>query len=202
MTIYFPFLSNFKVYRINSISDGNCFFHSILSAFVIPYINQKYDDGTPFNRREFVKNFRRAIANTLYNKDESGVMLYDKLANGNLKSLSQDGEFGKKYQLEEYYKWLCSNESVGIESIEITSKYINRNILVLSLNTLDVYKIGLVDDTYNPKVPSVVLLYTQSYDDGHFDLCGVKQNDKLVTHFSPKNEFIKAIIARSRELEK
>lgn len=201
--VYFPFLTNFKVYRISAIGDGSCFFHALLLGFVIPYIEEKYEDGSKFNRVEFTKKFRKIIANTLYQKDDSGKILYDKLANGNLKDLAKHGGFGEKYKLSNFYEWLKSSRSVGLEAIEVTSRYIKRNILILSVNNSDVYKIGTVGDTYNPKLPSIVLLYTQNItgDDGHFDLCGIRKDGKIITHFSPKNDFIREILNRNLNLE-
>lgn len=204
--IYFPFLNNFETYLIPSIADGNCFFHSLLLGFVIPYIQEKYENGSSLDRREFVSRFRKRIAQTLYD-EENGKMLYERLADGNLKELSEQKGFGERYKLDKFYQWLCSSRSVGIEALEITSRYIRKNILILSKNKSDIYKIGKVEDTYNPNFSSIVLIYTQnnSREDGHFDLCGVKLNlnekREMITHFSPKNEFIQEIIARSLELE-
>lgn len=196
--VYFPFLNNFETYLIPSIADGSCFFHSLLLGFVIPYIREKYDDGLILNRGEFVLKFRKRIAKTLYNS-ENGEILYNRLAGGNLKDLAKQGGFGEKYKLPNFYEWLCSSRSAGIEALEVTSRYIQKNIIILSMNNREVYKIGKIEDTYNPNLSSIVLLYTQNSEkeDGHFDLCGVKLNnsEEIITHFSNKNDFIRTIIS-------
>lgn len=191
-----------KLWKFHAIGDGSCLLHAILLGFATGYRTQQVQ-GRPLNRVEYVRGMRQKLADFLYEKDEQGVRVYDRLANGNLASLGAQGDEATKYTIEHMYAHIVSTSDLEFQMLELISWFVRRNILILSGNTRDVYKTGLVVDTYRPEWFSVVLWHTSSGGDGggHFDLVGISHENMIVTHFTHEHPFIQAILKRSREME-
>lgn len=184
-----------RIWRFHAIGDGSCMIHAVLLGFSSIYRDH------PRHRREYARDMRYKLGEYLRGKDEYGVRVYDRLADGNLASLGAQGGDAVKYTLEWMVAHLNSGADLEFHMLELIGWYTKRNILILSTNTCDVYKTGLIKDTYHPEWSSIVLLYTASGDSGHFDLIGVTHNSMIVTHFKHTHAFIQAILARHRALE-
>lgn len=176
-----------NMYRKDEIKDGNCFFHSVLDAFYIPYMTA----NSRMNKTDFVKKLRSELAVSLDKE-------YLKLANGQLPALTK---LTNEASLESLKKLLDSNKSIDSRFNELISNMINKDIYILDETTKDVYMTA-TDANLIYKNRSSIVLHVQSeyYESGHYDLIGVMRDDQLYTLFSPTDEFIVAI--RTRMLEK
>lgn len=166
--------------RIFSIGDGNCFFHSIISAFYIPYRKKEID------RRKFIVEVRKCLANRLTDKDENGIMIYDKLSRGTLREHSKEIP---QFSLDFMQKELKSNVAVDNIYLEFVSDEFDKDIYIIDEKKRDVYITGMDLDILYKKRHSILLLYN-GY---HYDLLGKINDDEIITLFDPRDPLIKRI---------
>jgi len=187
---------DFKMVAIDTIGDGNCYFHALAHAVYVPYRTQSLN-GKTVSRRTIVRNLRDGLAkrlgepvNPLY---PTGPTFYNELSRGKLY------EFGKEvpeYSFEEMKKRLKSSDAVGYEYNEFVSDQLGKDIYLLDAQKEDVYIVGDDDDLYYKNRPSVVLLYLP----GHYELVGIQdKSGKIQTYFSTTNPFIQFLRARMTE---
>jgi len=187
---------DFKMVAIDTIGDGNCYFHALAHAFYVPYRTQSLN-GKTVSRITIVRNLRDGLAkrlgepvNPLY---PTGPTFYNELSRGKLY------EFGKdvpEYSFEEMKKRLRSSNAVGYEYNEFVSNQLGKDIYILDSEKEDVYIIGDDDDLYYKNRPSVVLLYLP----GHYELVGIQDKmGKIQTYFSTTNSFVQFLQARMTE---
>lgn len=190
-----------RLWKFHAIGDGSCLLHAILLGFASGY-RSKCIQGQELNRVDYVRNMRQKLGLFLYEKDEHGIRVYDRLGNGNLASLGAQGDEALKYTIEYMYAHIVSTSDLEFQMLELISWFVQRNILILSANTRDVYKTGLVVDTYRPEWFSVVLWHTGGGDGGHFDLVGISHENMIVTHFTHEHPLVQSILQRSKQMEK
>jgi len=172
----------FKLVRISTRMDGNCFFHALAKAYYKPYITGILN-GEPFDRDAFVTELRKELAETL-------PVEYEKLAGGTLKKLGKDV---LECRLENMQKELRSNEPVSNLYNEFISNALNLDIYILDGEKKDVYMTGTDDSLLYKNRRSVVILYLP----GHYELVSlVSPSGHALTLFSPKHPFISCIKER------
>lgn len=184
---------NFRMVAIDTIGDGNCYFHAITHAFYIPYRTQTLDDRT-ISRRQIVRDLRDSLSKRLGEPvdplNPSGPTFYNELSRGKLQ------EFGREipeYSFEEMRRRLRSNDAVGNEYNEFISNQLSKDIYILDAHRKDVYITGDDDDLLYKNRPSIVLLYHP----GHYELVGIRDsNGSIQTYFSPNHPFIRFVRTR------
>lgn len=184
---------DFNMLVIDTIGDGNCYFHALLNAFYIPYRTQSIGKET-VNRRQLVSSLRNDLAKKLGQPinplNPNGPTFYTQLSRGKMY------EFGKEvseYSFEEMRKRLKSSEAVGNEYNEFISDQLNKDIYILDADKKDVYITGNDDDLLYKDRSSIVLLYSP----GHYELIGLRgSQNQIQTYFSPVNPFIQFLRSR------
>lgn len=117
--------------------------------------------------------------------------IYEQLGNGNLLNLSKHA---KNMTLESLQSVLNSTSSLeGDVMFEVLINYFNVNIFVLDSKAFDVSVHASADEKLRlPETPCVVLLHLPN----HYELVGIRENNKIDTCFKLDNPFIKAILTR------
>jgi len=188
--------------RIGIDGDGSCYFNAIAYAYFIPY-REGNIDGTPLDRRKFIRNLRYDLAEKLKEhidpNDDTSPRNYDLLSRGNLANFSENvikkGPTNLSYGLDDMVTELQSGNDVGYVYNEFVSNEFEKDIYFLDYNSNDVYVVGDDFDLYYLRRPSIVLLSIP----GHFELVGIQKKEGIQTLFSPDDPFIEAIKLRMRE---
>lgn len=180
--VNFPYhgFNQFNLVKYRVPGDNNCFFHSLMLAFDRNYRTAN-DAQTRFN---IVMAIRRYIANQL-------PSMYHKLSRGHLESYAANVE---EYQLDRLKQRIQNRECVGLEAIELTSILLDINIVILDINTLDVYRTGDYELLHRKGNHYVVLLYDE--ERVHYELCGLSTDKGIITYFNENNPLIKHIRGR------
>lgn len=186
--------------HIHIIRDGSCFFHAVANAINIPY-KTGFKEGRPFNRREFIRDFRYDLAAKLSQKvdptDPESDIYYDTLSRGQLRNVSSaEGELAR-YSLKNMQEELRSSSAVDFIYNEFVSNLVNIDIYILDFQTKDVYVFAGTSDgndlsLYYKQRNSIVLLYIP----GHYDLVGLNNEGQISTLFTYDHPFIVAIRKR------
>ena len=181
--------------RIHAIMDGSCFFHALVGAFFKPY-REGHINGTPINKKEFVKKFRMDLAKKLGSKVDplapDSKKYYDVISRGELEEYSKEVPH---YSLESMQKELMSSHPVDTVYLEFISDILDKDIYLLYLPDKDVYMIPDQFDLLYKGRDSIVLLGMP----GHYDLVGLQASDGTIkTFFTPDNQFIRSIRERIR----
>ncbi len=192
---------NLTLYRIPTDGDGNCFFHAICSAYFIPYISQTLH-GEPLDRRSFVSDLRRDLANKLSERTpHSKKSYYRRLANGELKNLS---ESLPECSLSNMQKEL-STSGLPVSHLynEFISDILDIDIYILDYEKKDVYMTGTDFNLLYKNRKSIIILYLP----GHYELIGHLSSNsgnenKLQTCFKPDHSVIVKIRNRILQLQK
>lgn len=174
---------NFPLVVIETDKDGHCLFHSILRAFFTPYQDEIYN-GKYINRLSLVKQLRRDLANQLEMLVPGSKKLrhYDMLYNNNINYFAEHVE---EFTLHNMQQLLLSNDAVGYGYLEFICNQINKDIYIIDGNTNTLYK---SDET--PLLIKNRLSIVLYYQHHHYQLIGLKKENKIVTHFKPTNPFI------------
>ena len=170
----------FDLVRYPVAADMNCFFNSLMLSFDRNY-RMETDKTIRYNS---VMAIRRYISDQL-------PTLYHKLSRGEL------AEYAKavgKYKVEELQHTIKNTECVGLEVMELTSIILDINIVILDAKTKDVYMTGDYELLHRDGKSYVVIIYYE--DNVHYELCGLKTNQGIVTYFSEGHTFIKHILRR------
>jgi len=84
---------DFRMVAIDTIGDGNCYFHAVTHAFYIPYRTQTLD-GRTISRRQIVRDLRDSLAKRLGEPvdplNPSGPTFYNELSRGKLQVGEED----------------------------------------------------------------------------------------------------------------
>jgi hypothetical protein len=165
-----------KLICINVPGDGHCLFHALCLGFFKPYIDKSYD------RMDIIINLRQQLSETLgeYVDKRHKIRYYDLLHDGHIKSFAEHVE---EYSLEKMKEALNSDASIGYGYLEFIANQLNKDIYILDGDKKTLYK---TDELLVKKRHSVVLYY----DHGHYQLIGLKDHDKVKTHFRPTHPFI------------
>lgn len=162
--------------------DGSCLFHSILRS-----TNQEYISSDRTRRKELVVMFRKCLAAIL-------PSAYDKLANGNIKAIS---ESVPEFSLENLQKRIYdSREYMDNIFTEFISDQLGIDIYLLSRNNSDLYMMGADTKLLYKNRPSIVIIYTGmvnsgNHELGHYEPVGILNQDGTIsTLFSPAHEFV------------
>jgi hypothetical protein len=166
---------------VPTIGDGNCYFHSVLRAFNIPYIKAK----NSLERVNMARTFRNALADRLLEIDPlTGDDYYSGLNNGNLEDFSKGV---KEYSKDSLRKELLSSEPVDNIYQELISNAVNKDIYIIDAETKDMYNIGSAFSLYYKGRNSIIIYYTP----GHYEVVGIKRSDGSIdTIFTPEHEII------------
>ena len=179
-----------NVVRIGSISDGNCFIHSVLNSYLKIY---QTNSNIKF-RKEFAKNFRRDISHTLRLPDpeQPDKIRYETAANGQflnlyaeqLQGLDFEDVFDQKvdFSIDGLEKLFDSNDYLGDEIYSYIADILDVNIYVMRLTSKDLY----VHLDTGPGKKSIVI----SGNGYHFETIGVERNELYQTFFEPDDPFI------------
>lgn len=183
--------------RIHTIGDGNCFFHSLLNSFFVPYHNEKLN-GKRVSRHDMARSLRRELALKLDQKvdpdDPNSPTNYDLLGRGNRKEFSSEV---KELSLKRMKKLLDSSEHIGFGYIEYISNQLRRNIYILNGDKNDVYITG-EESLFMDKERDSIVLY---YKPGHYELVGIENRDGTIsTIFAHDHPFIRFLRYRIRQL--
>lgn len=179
--------------RIRTPKDGSCFFHALAKSYFRPYMTGKLD-GEPFNKKEFIKNLRKSLAEKLASRvkptDPASLRHYDLLSRGTLEEFSKSVP---AYSLENMQKELM-DPSKPVDNVynEFISNQLNKDIYILDAVKRDVYITGDDDEILYKGRPSIVILYFP----GHYELIGLKTDEKLKVLFDPNHSFIRTIRKR------
>jgi hypothetical protein len=168
---------------IDTIADGNCFFHAILEA-----VSAEYKDMSRTGKIVQANEFRSYLARNLELK-VNGAIVYDKLSRGNLR------DFGKtvpEFSLDAMKAELCSTSHVDNKYNELISNTLNIDLYLIDSKTADIYVTGDDVDILYFNRPSIVILYTP----GHYELIAYIQNNEIHTLFPYKHRFIKTLRKR------
>lgn len=179
-----------KLVVIPTIGDGNCFFHSILRAFNVNYIEAK----SVFDRVNIARTFRNGLADRLLEVDPlTGKEYYYGLNNCQLEEISKGvREYTKEYLRKE----LLSSQPVDNIYQELISDAVNTDIYIIDAETKDVYNLGTSFSLYYKGRNSIVIYYSP----GHFEVIGVKRsNGDINTLFTPTHSLIQS--CRERLIE-
>lgn len=204
---------------IDTIGDGSCFFHAVVSAFYPLY----YFTNSLQTRSKLVQQFRRELASVLgspapdhvveycrlhsardaasidvtNNNNRGTLRYYDVLSRGTLKQLAESvPEFG----LEQMQRILMSNEAVDLSYLEFISLFLNKNIFFLSKGHQDVYSTGDRELLESRDRQCIVIMA----DGSHYELVGVhnKSLGVVQTIFAYTDELITCIRDRLDVLTK
>ena len=189
----------FRMTRICTIADGNCFFHALLNAFFENYRIERLDQIV-MSKSEIVSNLRHNLAVRLSepsnSKDNKSFCHYDLLSRGNFRVFS---EAVPDYSLSEMKRRLDSSASIGNEFNEFLSNQLNKDIYLLELKREDVYITGNDKDLLYKNRDSIVILYME----GHYELIGLLPEGSngigeqpIDTLFKPSHPFIRFLNER------
>ena len=191
--LVFPY-NGFHLYNLVAYQvplDNNCFFHSIMLGIIKEYRNCSNSDGLPVDRYSLVMGFRKTLSELL-------DQLYDKLSRGALREYSNAVP---EYNLENLKKTVKGANCVGLEVLELTSIVLDINIVILDVDTLDVYMTGDHELLNSRNSGYVILLYNRKRV--HYELVGLKTNEgNIVTYFNQNHSLIKHIKDRISILSK
>lgn len=164
--------------KINSLPDGNCYFHSILRAFCLGYIN-----GSNIERVKYVNFLRNYLADYLIKKNSDGSSIYENLSNSNLKKFSKDVN---EYSLDNMINELKSNNPVDNLYQELISNIFNLDIYIIDLFKQDLYKTGSDLNLLYKNRNSIIIGFSYEKENsvGHYDTIGLNINNKIHTLFS------------------
>jgi hypothetical protein len=187
---------NFRLVAIDTVGDGNCFFHAICQAYFIPY-RTGMSGGNILSKREIVRQLRYSLAQRLGEPvdplNPTGKIYYELLSRGKL------SEFGKEipyYSFEEMKMRLEKSVAVGNEYNEFISDQLGKDIYLLDAETQDVYITGNDDELLYKQRPSIVILYSP----GHYETIGLRVSDgSIQTYFSPSHPFIEFLRMRMEQ---
>lgn len=182
--------------RIRTSADGSCFFHAVTKAFYIPYRTGQLN-GVAINRHQLIQTLRRELAIKLGRpanpNDPQGPTHYDLLSRGQLREFAKGV---KQYSLQNMQKELCSNSAIDNVYNEFISNQLDKDIYILDGENRDVLVTGDDDDILYKNRKSIVILYIP----GHYELVGIRNGDRIETHFQPTHPFIQAIRNRMTEI--
>ncbi len=158
--------------------DGSCFFHSIVFATNIDYLNN------PNKRFNIVSSLRSKLAEVLELKKDDKTW-YEYLSRGELENLSKDLN---EYSLENMKKELLCMGPVDEKYFELISDLLNIDLYIINSNTNKL--INLDKDIYYKNRFSVILYFHPS---GHYDILSVKRNDIYYVLFKPDDPCIQSL---------
>lgn len=187
-------LSRFNLIKITSPPDGNCFFHSIMRGAIASYIENNRI------RYKLSNDLRRKLGDYLFIVESNGNSVYDNLSNGEFRHFAEEvASDTPEFKIENMYATLNSTAFVGLEVIELCSKYLDINIIIWDHLKNDIYRHGAKDLLYKPERSSVVIIYCPLGDavvSNHFDLMGMynHKNKDIFTHFTHQNPFIQTLL--------
>lgn len=192
-----PFLSYPGLVRIQTPTDGSCFFHAILKAFYKPYIEGR-ENGKLVDRNKLISQLRKELADKLAQPADitvpEGPTNYDLLSRGSLSELSKSMTNDYNYTLEGMQDLLLNGNYIDEAYYEYISNRINKDIYIISSVIKDVIPTGDTDLYYKGR-DSIVLLYIP----GHYELIGLKSdNGTITTHFTSTHPFITELLTRYR----
>lgn len=181
---------------LDTIGDGNCLIHAIVQAYYRPYVIGE------INRRQFVRDLRRALAQKLNQPAEvNGKSMvdgagkkqtwYQIINRGGLARLQQDPgvvpvDIEQRYQLTTMQNELNSNTPLDDMYDDYLSKMLNKNIFVLDLRTKSIKHVIDRDMLWSPYRPCVVILDKG----GHYETVGLNEKGIISTYFSWEHPFI------------
>jgi hypothetical protein len=172
---------------LTTVSDGSCFFHSVLRAFNTSYITSK----SITDRVNLARTFRNALADRLDEIDPvSGKNYYSVLNQGRLSEIS---EGIKEYTKDGLQKELRSEASVDNIYQELISNALHIDIYIIDGAKKDIFSVGNSFDCYYKGRNSIILYYSG----GHYEVIGLKHsNGEIDTIFTPLHPLIQSCRSR------
>lgn len=176
-------LDQFNLVVTDVPGDGHCLFHSLLLAFFTPYITETYNSNN-INRLNIVQQLRSDLADKLssFIPGSKTIRNYDLLYNKNINYFAEHVE---EFTLVNMQKLLKSNNSIGYGYLEFICNQINKDVYIIDGDTQMLYKSD--ESPLLVKGRMSIVLYYQHH---HYQLVGLKKEDKIITHFKPTNSFI------------
>lgn len=168
--------------KVETPGDGSCLFHAICNAFFTPYHEMKLG-SSKMSRSQIVRSFRKELAEKLAEKiPDKDITFYEALNDGNTKKFS--GEV-PEFKLERMQVELAGRGPIGYGYLGFVSDVIKRDIYILDGDRKDIYVTDEVSARGNRN--SIVLLY----QNGHYELVGIKTETGIGTYFAPTHSFIR-----------
>ena len=179
-----------NVVRIGSISDGSCFVHSVLNAYLKVY---QTNPDVKF-RKEFVKNFRRDLSHTLRFPDPNNPdkIRYETAADGQFANLYAEQLLGLKFEdvfgqkvdfsIEGLEKRFDSSDYLGDEVYSYVADLLNINVYVMRLTSKDLYP-----HLNTGEGKKSIIISGNGY---HFETIGVERNGLYQTFFESDDPLI------------
>lgn len=172
--------------RFSTPSDGNCLFHAIANSFFVPY-HTEILNGKKISRREIITYFREELSDKLSEKIDNSPnsqTYYDTLNEGNTHKFSKNvPEFSIDYMKEQ----LKSSVAIGYGYIEFLSNVLDKDIYILDGSRFGIYISDELPLTIKGTRSSIILYY----DNGHYELIGIQDNDLFHTIFSHEHSFVR-----------
>jgi hypothetical protein len=183
---------NGPIYKISTIGDGSCFFHSILRAFHSPYIR-----ATDINFRiAEADKLREALAIRLEEKDPiTGKIFYDTLGEGGYAQFSQ---VVPAYSLQSMCKELRSRQPVDTAYQELFATAFGYDIYIIDAKNGDVLPTTNGKNLYKNRLS--IFIYGS---EGHYETLCLKthQKDVYAPLLTADHSFTQCILNRIKKLE-
>lgn len=207
-----------KLCVVDTVGDGSCFFHAIVSSFYPLY----YFTESLQSKSRVIQQFRSELAQILAspaprhivdaclktqhqlssldgqsNEPEKRLRYYDILSRGSLKQLS---ESVPEFSLKHMQAALRSNQAVDLSFLEFISLFLNKNIFLLSREHQDVYCTGDRELLEHPDRQCIVVMAGGN----HYELAGLhdKSQGVVKTIFRYDDQLIQSIRERLDVLTK
>lgn len=164
-----------ELIRINSIGDGDCFFHSVMNA-----LYSEYKNSDTVKRKKLIKELKDSLI--IYLESE-----YKNLSRGNLESFSTEIP---EFSLENMKKELSLSTPIDNKYNELVSNYLSIDIYLLDYEKQRRYITGQDDDILIKDRNSIIILVLP----GHYEFVGVRKSEFTVqTVFHPDHPLIKKL---------
>lgn len=187
--LYLPIITrDYKIVKNKAIGDGSCLIHSILWS-----ISRSYRTKTYIEKRKAARSIRNNMAEILFEKDDKGLIVYEKLYNGTLTEFSKGAP---ETSLENMHTELLSDSYLSYCYLELLSNELDVDIYIIDLKKKDIYITGHETTLYKNR-ESIVIGFTNKFQ-SHFEPIGIKIKDenneeKYYSVFHPSHDFIKVL---------
>lgn len=173
------------VYRVATIGDGSCFFHSFLKAAAPKYIEVK----DTRERMKMALSLRIHLANKLTEiNPKDGKTYWESIGGDSYKDFISEEDNSIDYSMKGLKDLLLSNRYTGDEVYLLIAKVYNYSIYVVRINDkgeIDMYH--TVNEKKGLNVIVILSLYRDGKNYGHYELLVQHSNDDTITAIFPED---------------
>ncbi len=176
-----------NVVEVVVLGDGSCFFHALLRATNLAYI----ESTSIFDRMKRARVLRSTLAQALTIDVGDGKVYYDTLALGRLRELSKTSP---EVSLSAMVAELQSTHAVSNIYHELVASKLGVDVYLIDMKHGDVYLTGApISTLYQGRTAIFVAVHP-----GHYNILGLRGVDGLVyTHLAADHPFTKQVYARA-----